>query len=1354
MNYSWIDFISKSRNTQNDFEDLARVFFKIKYTGSISTVLNQTRTNPGLETEPISVQGIKIGFQAKFFEANINYVSIVESLEKVITYYAGKVDKVILFSNKDVSLNTKSLKKVLEDLCAENIIVETVCNKNILDLINYDSNYSCLKSTFFTDDSYDKEWFDSKLRQSIKNLGPRYTKDFNVENVNYEEYFDTFYKNEKGKELVIGCIKDVISSLDNLLIKDETIKELRSILFDTYISSKKQITDALRIYERIRPYVAKIEDIISSNKDDEHFDYYRYSRVINIVEELNQNNALFRLFESKVLVVEGDAGTGKSHLLAHEAEKHSDNSNSILLPGHTLISNASPEDQIKSYLNLSCSVFDFLNTLNTIGSSKEEVSLIYFDAVNECYNHNNWSQFLARLVYKIQELDYVKIVFSIRSTYFDGIFIGDFLNAINSGKWFKIYHLGFDYDPLFACKSFFEHYNILFDPLLGLEKDFSNPMFLKMYCEVEKEKSFVKKPDIFTIYDEFVNKEENKIKLKNGINDARSLSSIVFDVCYNKYILDNKSSFDKQEIDCLLKEENINSAFIDGLVYSGVFSKFLSNNKEYLYFGFELFFEYCMAKRILESMPSIDEITVFCNETLLKKNSFGHINYNSAGIFSILANLVKKRFGVELIECIKSSTFNRDSYQKLINSYFDLYLRRDDELIDKEFVLDCFNKKIIKTDRFFEICLNCWFRDCNLNYNYLNEYLMGLDLPIRDFCWTLFLNDSFYNEGCVSRLINLLYENDFDFKDKKIPISILFSWFLVSNNQTIRDKSTKILVKLLINDPNTCSMLINNFHNVNDPYVLERLYGSIYGSVLNSDITPNYQQLGQLIFEYCFRNKPINDILIRDYAGNTIDYLSKNNICFDFDVKSCFPPFAKQKIPNIPVSKLLKLYQDEDDEDYRKRAGTMAIKRSLNPEYGIKGFSDTIYGDFGRYTFGNKLSHFEGMQQELVFKYAFFYLINNLGYTDELFAAYDRSLRDYSRSRPTLERIGKKYEWITMYHTLALVADMYKYTELYSDVSYLECKGAWRFNVRDLDYSFVDKAKNDGEFTNLKREKYNDWDTETSDWCSTVDISSFSSDILLSDNLISLYYSNNDENEKVEETRQSVWKSAIGMLIKRDEFKASLSAIKNKKMLYLFNDCSPTQVYNIMLKEFGFSIPYFDEFQSYFEVDIEADSNEKEMVDTPVIKKIGKKMIVEITKKETYKRKTIGKLIPTSSIYTWESYKDSTINDSRNSFMPSKFLIEKMSLRQKSAFIWSNEKGPICYDMSNLNNNGINGLYINKSELINFLTANNLEIIWFCFANKLEYSTFKSGKRVDKQAIVYFDKDYNLVEDLLYKESD
>lgn len=79
---------------------------------------------------------------------------------------------------------------------------------------------------------------------------------------------------------------------------------------------------------------------------------------------------------------------------------------------------------------------------------------------------------------------------------------------------------------------------------------------------------------------------------------------------------------------------------------------------------------------------------------------------------------------------------------------------------------------------------------------------------------------------------------------------ILFTWLLTSSNRILRDKASKASIELLKRQFSLCKSLLQRFENVNDPYVLQRLYGIVFGACTKR-IGSNYATY-RMLAEYVY----------------------------------------------------------------------------------------------------------------------------------------------------------------------------------------------------------------------------------------------------------------------------------------------------------------------------------------------------------------------------------------------------------------------------------------------------------------------------------------------------------------------
>lgn len=99
--------------------------------------------------------------------------------------------------------------------------------------------------------------------------------------------------------------------------------------------------------------------------------YSEFENTIYEIEELIKGD--WRLLNNPIMLVFGDAGTGKSHLLADVCKNVlKEGSQAILILGDYFISSANPKEQIKQLFQSNLSYSAILGTLNAIGQATGE----------------------------------------------------------------------------------------------------------------------------------------------------------------------------------------------------------------------------------------------------------------------------------------------------------------------------------------------------------------------------------------------------------------------------------------------------------------------------------------------------------------------------------------------------------------------------------------------------------------------------------------------------------------------------------------------------------------------------------------------------------------------------------------------------------------------------------------------------------------------------------------------------------------------------------------------------------------------------------------------------------------------
>ena len=137
MDITWDCFkYVNSANKPAAFESICRLLFKHQFV-SDAQVMHSNPNNAGIECEPITREsdGKRLSFQAKFFENEIGNKQIEDSVNKAVSNYAGQLDVLYLYCNKNITKTSKLYVQIKELLAQNNIELILVCNEEILGLL-------------------------------------------------------------------------------------------------------------------------------------------------------------------------------------------------------------------------------------------------------------------------------------------------------------------------------------------------------------------------------------------------------------------------------------------------------------------------------------------------------------------------------------------------------------------------------------------------------------------------------------------------------------------------------------------------------------------------------------------------------------------------------------------------------------------------------------------------------------------------------------------------------------------------------------------------------------------------------------------------------------------------------------------------------------------------------------------------------------------------------------------------------------------------------------------------------------------------------------------------------------------
>ena len=371
---SWSSFESCNPNTEKAFEFMCGTLFRQMHTPP-GTILHYNPNNAGIECEPTDEIGTgkKIGFQSKYFSSRIDYSQIEHSAKKIVENYADRIDKVFLYCNKDLAISGVQYKRIKDYLKANGVDLVPVTNRAILDVV---PDYPQIAPCYFNSFSLTCEWFEDKLNLSLAELGHRYNGKFNIF-TETEHYLDLFYRTDDAAKAINEkktiAVEQIRKNKWRLPEYRHAIERAIDFLQTLPNIDSHSLHSCLQWPEMLERYISgdiaiakKCAKEVEQQYQEKHEreareQLYSLNWFIDIPDLLQLSPIEKRILTSNVIILDGEAGMGKSHLLATMTKKVVlAGGNALLLLGQSFSSDNPVCLQIPQRLILDTDIEDLL----------------------------------------------------------------------------------------------------------------------------------------------------------------------------------------------------------------------------------------------------------------------------------------------------------------------------------------------------------------------------------------------------------------------------------------------------------------------------------------------------------------------------------------------------------------------------------------------------------------------------------------------------------------------------------------------------------------------------------------------------------------------------------------------------------------------------------------------------------------------------------------------------------------------------------------------------------------------------------------------------------------------------------
>ena len=854
---------------------------------------------------------------------------------------------------------------------------------------------------WFDSGQFSNDWFKRQLQLAISAAGPRYTPEVHVD-MPLGQDFDLFGRREvavvavrrlaKGvRHQPAGMLRrlvgdDALGGLPELCGVDDLIAEVDKALAGVCCPPDEKwplsgiIATAVELLEQLWACEEPLEAAaVAHDQSDDTEDSDRgyrsnpYREVQYRVQTLR--GALGKIVErlrwyepvvnSDLMIVTGDAGVGKTHLLCDVASRRLEQRcPTVVLMGQQFMTTEPPWTQARSHLVLDgMSIEEFVGALEAAAQAASSRALVVIDAVNEGEGHEIWPQHLASLLTQLGASPWIGVVLSVRSPYVNHI-----IPAVVRSSAYELLHEGFKGSTYTAVERFCEYYGLEFPATPLLRPDFDNPLFLKTLCEGLKHRRLRRIPvgaeGISAVLSRYLEAIDADLANELDYDPHRSIVTRALDSITSELATRGTRWLPRSRAQELVDSLIEPSGGFSRTLYRALVDKGLlvelpgvsGDGERSVQVGYEWFADYLIARHLVSRYESAESLVAALAQTETDSSAATWTLWNAP--LEALSILLPEQLGVELPEVLKASS----TRYHVMRAFLKGLIWRDPDTTSQDcegLVKDLLAAAVDHWDivAVFDVLVTCAVVPGHpLGSVFLDQHLRGLAMPDRDAVWSAYLYHAYSRNGPLNRLLDwaekhLAHTPTIDDGTAEACATVL-AWCFTASHRFVRDRATKGLVALLSDEIALTCELVRRFDDVDDLYVRERVMAAAYGVAMRSTDAQALTPLADLVYRLMFTDgKPPAHILLRDYARGIIERALHLGADINADANLYEPPYhsAWPRIPEVGELEQLKpRWDSQTDPPDAERAQSSLYSSVMRMDFalyviGTNSSSDSYY---------------------------------------------------------------------------------------------------------------------------------------------------------------------------------------------------------------------------------------------------------------------------------------------------------------------------------------------------------------------------------------------------------------------------
>lgn len=774
------------------------------------------------------------------------------------------------------------------------------------------------------------EWFRRKLDSTTLDLDQRYQPDLHVE-VEVQQALDALVGADGAAVALDDRITGVRTQWDRLPIaalsawhpaelQDATASLQRAL--DEALALDPQSVEpvgrapALSTLDRVATEIGALADDLLGDLgegDDRNARlgaYHRLAALQRSVDELRHHILRTLHFaEEPFMLLAGRAGMGKSHIAAHLADRLvSEDRPAVMLLGEHF-QPGEPWPQIAARLGLAGLAGDsILGALESAAQASGRRALLVVDALNEhgAGVHKMWRTRLAGMRAEFLRFPSVAVLLTLRTPFEEAVLpaplrVGDHI----------VRHGGFAGRESDALTSFLASFRLPPPRTPLLLPEFSNPLFLKLYCETLRARldrgEALDLDGFVPVLDAWLDEAEGRAaeQMDADVRDRlvhRGVAALAEAISENglRPLELRRAKAVLEEVQSSVRHSrSLFKALVDQCIIVEV--PHWDEGAPTIRFQYERMQDVFVARAVVSShlatrVPLTDLATSPAMAALLTNP------WSGVGVLDALANLLPTEHGIELTEVLSEEVYG-DGVERVIAALPGRPARSIGHtllaLVRRE--LDC--REAEELGVLLDVLLLVSGEPHHpLNARFLHDWLSPLSMHDRDLCWSAAL--AHHHESGTSATQRLIdwartsASHDALEPEARLLTGFALGWMLSTSHRPLRDQATKALVRLFDRDLHTLATWLSVMQEVNDPYVVERALAAAYGAATRAPTTAGVGPLAQLVYDRWFvPGPPPVHLLARDYARNIVEFAAaRGQLARNVDIGRVRPPYVSEWI--------------------------------------------------------------------------------------------------------------------------------------------------------------------------------------------------------------------------------------------------------------------------------------------------------------------------------------------------------------------------------------------------------------------------------------------------------------------------